>query len=520
LEDEDLDGVCDAFEIAGCTASNACNYMSEATDDDGSCDFCSCADGLFGNYGLEIEVVETHEEGVLMGMTTYRFYVTTASPMDFVSSIYGSDVDTLSLNTTTSWHHDSLGADYAQGVNPSLYDMFPDLAFDSWLTIGLEGPADIEAGEQEVNTLGPPTGGWLLDFAAGNSIQVDDPVGGAWFILNGASNGVAGDDLRVLVAQLTTDGEISGRINAQIFGEGEGANDLRFTFDFVGNEWLNNGGVTNSCGCTDDVAYNYDETAEYDDGACAYCELIIAEVETQDVTCNGSSDGFATVLVEGASTDSVNYTFMPEGPDGLDSLWTGLGSGTYEVMAIDGNGCGDTVVFEIFEPDALVLTVDEVVDQTEGEENGSIGITATGGTLDYTFDWTGLGGVFSSDNEDVDGLVAGDYEVVVTDANGCTIGSGPITINVIIGLEEFQAEFFSVWPNPSSEFMMLKWESPLASVGKVVIFDSRGRQVHDELLVPGSTQLHVDVGHWSTGNYLITVQINGHLRTSQVHIVH
>ena len=37
LEDEDGDGVCDIFEVAGCTDAEACNYDPEATDDNGSC---------------------------------------------------------------------------------------------------------------------------------------------------------------------------------------------------------------------------------------------------------------------------------------------------------------------------------------------------------------------------------------------------------------------------------------------------------------------------------------------------
>ena len=39
LSDIDNDGVCDEFEISGCTDSNAPNYNYEATDDNGSCDY-------------------------------------------------------------------------------------------------------------------------------------------------------------------------------------------------------------------------------------------------------------------------------------------------------------------------------------------------------------------------------------------------------------------------------------------------------------------------------------------------
>ena len=44
LADADGDGICDEFEIDGCTDATACNYDDEATDDDGSCEFAE--DGL------------------------------------------------------------------------------------------------------------------------------------------------------------------------------------------------------------------------------------------------------------------------------------------------------------------------------------------------------------------------------------------------------------------------------------------------------------------------------------------
>ena len=51
LADADGDGVCDPFEVAGCTDSDACNYNDLATDDGGSCavlDEC----GVCGGNGI------------------------------------------------------------------------------------------------------------------------------------------------------------------------------------------------------------------------------------------------------------------------------------------------------------------------------------------------------------------------------------------------------------------------------------------------------------------------------------
>ena len=39
LVDTDGDGTCDAFELDGCTDAAACNYNSDATEEDGTCTY-------------------------------------------------------------------------------------------------------------------------------------------------------------------------------------------------------------------------------------------------------------------------------------------------------------------------------------------------------------------------------------------------------------------------------------------------------------------------------------------------
>ena len=52
LNDDDNDGVCDEFEVFGCTDEDACNYVEGATNDDGSCtyDCVGCTSPAACNY--------------------------------------------------------------------------------------------------------------------------------------------------------------------------------------------------------------------------------------------------------------------------------------------------------------------------------------------------------------------------------------------------------------------------------------------------------------------------------------
>ena len=49
LNDEDQDGICDEFEIAGCTDNTACNFSNAATDDDDSCSYADAGYDCAGN---------------------------------------------------------------------------------------------------------------------------------------------------------------------------------------------------------------------------------------------------------------------------------------------------------------------------------------------------------------------------------------------------------------------------------------------------------------------------------------
>ena len=104
----------------------------------------------------------------------------------------------------------------------------PDAAYDSWVTIGAPSSDELDGGEAQLIP-----GSWIDSFEAGNSITVDDNIGSGWFLIPpGGLNGVSGDDHRVLVAQLTTDGQISGSFRAQVFPQGDQVNDVRPDFTF------------------------------------------------------------------------------------------------------------------------------------------------------------------------------------------------------------------------------------------------------------------------------------------------
>jgi hypothetical protein len=268
LSDADDDGVCDAAEVDGCDDATACNYNEEATENDGSCEYCSCTFAGTAGYGLEVDVVMEHTSGVLAGHTTYRLYITTPHTDDFLSAVFGDDQDPLHITSTTNFYQHDLGSVLGSNMNSLFYTTFPEMEFDSWVTIGLEEGA--EEGEAAPQLIESTNFSWVTQFEAGGNLDIDDSVGGAWFVLDtqGTDNAYPDENQRILVAQLTTDGTPAGTIHAQFFNHGDQMDNSRVELSFDGVT----GTDPLTCGCTDILACNYSADYDFDDGSCVYAD--------------------------------------------------------------------------------------------------------------------------------------------------------------------------------------------------------------------------------------------------------
>ena len=414
LSDVDGDGFCDP-EVVGCTDELACNFSALATEDDGTCEYCSCQEDEFDGYGLLLEQHAVHEAGELAGMTTYRMYVTTPTSTDVISAIFGDSDTTLVIASTTDFYQNSLGSSLGSNISPLLFPTFPELAFDSWLTIGLDAPAQV--GEQAPSVIENAENPWLTNFEAGQDIVIDDAVGGAVYVVNdGAPNIVSGLDQRILIGQFTTDGVMSGVVNLQMFTEGDQTNAQKPLIPFDGIGWVQgssdivcgcmdptacnfNGEANNedgscefeSClGCTDSEACNFEDQATVDDGSCVYPEFLCVDCAGNCLADN-DLDGVCDCLEFPGCTDPVACNFDPINTDDAGNCY--YAEEFYDcdgncLSDIDGDGtCDELEVFgctddsfcnfnpEATEDDGSCGEDDQVNDTCEGALQITCGMT-------------------------------------------------------------------------------------------------------------------------------------------------
>ena len=172
--------------------------------------------------------------------------------------------------------------------------------------------------------------------------------------------------------------------------------------------------VTDANSCTDIITVNITEPTE----------LTLSYTQT-DIDCNSGNNGVINITPNGGTPA---YSFNWSSPDGsgfvIDSEdQSGLTAGTYTVVITDINSCTVTSDITITEPPALAISESHINVSCKDGTDGSIDVTVSGGTTPYTYDWGAAG-----TTEDVTNLVAGDYNLTVTDVNGCTIGLPTVTI--------------------------------------------------------------------------------------------
>jgi len=185
---------------------------------------CATAQPLLvdGDVCLDVEVAVIHTEGPLVGLTTYRLYATLPGPADVVTTVFGDIEHPTALLTSTEWYQNENGGQFPCANNPLLFDLFPELEYDSWLTIGIDGPPDPVLGQdcpQVVMSNGSP---FATEFENGQSFVIDDLIGSAWFVVPSNTNGLPDENGRVLLAQLTTDGDLDGVLYMQVLPGGVG----------------------------------------------------------------------------------------------------------------------------------------------------------------------------------------------------------------------------------------------------------------------------------------------------------
>jgi gliding motility-associated-like protein len=149
-----------------------------------------------------------------------------------------------------------------------------------------------------------------------------------------------------------------------------------------------------------------------------------------NVSCPATCDGIINVTPDNG-VDTINY--FVSSSNSLQSNTFAFGTVTFNnicgentnngqdtIIAIDANQCTDTVFISLLEPVLFTYDIDST-NENCSLNNGTAWVSnINGGLSPYTYSWTDpLGTVLSTNNDTIENLSYGQYNVTVTDAMGC-----------------------------------------------------------------------------------------------------
>lgn len=240
-----------------------------------------------------------------------------------------------------------------------------------------------------------------------------------------------------------------------------------------------------------------------------------AVIQLSSPTCFGGTNGNIVLNTSGGTEP---YTYLWN--DGsTQSAINNVPAGSYYVTITDAHG--NTIQGDIIVTEPAPIQISSSINQMTNvfTKNGSINVTVTGGTPNYTYLWeTNNGTAVQSASEDQTNLGIGKYSLIVSDINGCQAQKDFIIKQKDLGKPNLSGPKNSsdpnviMYPNPSNGVVNFKVDQEIT---KYEVYNSNGNLI--ETLVTNPIENNDRAMNLESGNYTVLFYgITGVVKTEKL----
>ena len=490
----------------------------------------------FAGYTVELDTIFLEEGSALEFYGTYRVYANFTNQNDAISALY-SDVGALGtpplyIDAPCGCHNPLGGSSVMDASNSSaLWTSLPELEFDTYWTIGM--PSGDAAG-QLPNSIGMPDGNEICSAFTEN---------GSLFVIGIPPNALAGEELRVLIAQVTTCGDWSLQTCLSIFVDADQMDNetvcpelLEVVHPYLNGDCVNDTDGDGVCdefeiaGCYDPEACNYEPNATddsmdcdfscygcLDEGACNYNATATVDDNTCDfLSCAGCTNAMACNFDMDATID--NSTCIVPGDDCDDGDQYSFDDVIHDDCICLGYGCND--------PDACNYSATAIPDPaicsylSTYAISGDVVPTANmllsysyPNTSGSTYDWVSTSGDVTDGEGTSDVSVSwwgsglGSLCVTETNSGGCSSEEVCLSVNITpVSVDELESIVFEIYPTPASTVLHINIFEVTSGEATLLLRDYSGRIVRSYSLQNATT---IDVSEISRGAYILQLNLEG-----------
>jgi len=232
-----------------------------------------------------------------------------------------------------------------------------------------------------------------------------------------------------------------------------------------------------------------------------HCNLIETPIVVDANGNEGTLGSIDITPLDGVNVLSYQWVDSDGNIVGTDEDIDGLEPGVYSVF-VETEDCTseyENIVIVDSSVDCNLAATYEITDEIPGVSMGSVDLTITGANGEASYVWTDSSGLTVSTNEDLENASAGDYEVIITDEDGCNLVLDNISVGVN-SLEDLELNGFLLTPNPANDLVSVQLDTDV--ITNIEVRDLRGKIVYSDQLIKNTI---LEVNTWNQGLYFITI---------------
>ena len=147
--------------------------------------------------------IEQIQNGGKVPGRTWRIYAEMTNAGDQLFVVFGDSIHKIEITGTKPFYQASKGSALAKDINRKEVAEDALLQFDSWITIGAEDNYNNNTSTLNLN----------LESFEKMGGKIDSGKEGAWFCIPTNKQAYSGDNKRILLMQLTSEGQITGKLS-------------------------------------------------------------------------------------------------------------------------------------------------------------------------------------------------------------------------------------------------------------------------------------------------------------------
>ncbi len=227
-------------------------------------------------------------------------------------------------------------------------------------------------------------------------------------------------------------------------------------------------------------------------------DLAVNLINSADPVCFGDENGTLDISVNGGTPP---YTYQWSTGDQDEDLMQ-VSGGIYTCTITDAEGCEIiSPTYSLNMPDPLIIAAQSTVSATGNDANGVAEVFPSGGNPPYTYLWDDA---TQQTTPTASGLVMGTYQVIITDASGCTVEESLTVFGTTSTAQNNIENDILIYPNPASDQIWITTENSNRPAINFQIVNALGVTVYIETEWKATTSSkRIDVSPLTKGVYFV-----------------